>query len=91
MQMEQMVQKCNINMIDQSSIDEDIDDLTFDFGEGYMSGSSTNINYSTVMDESLKYDNQSEKLKESLREEYGDSAEQVWNSLSREEKENERK
>ena len=78
-------------MIDQSSTDRDIDDLLFDFGEGYVSGSSSSINYSTLMDESLKYDNQSEKLKESLREEYGDSAEQVWNSLSREEKENERK
>lgn len=81
----------SINMINLSSTDEDIDDLPFDFGEGYMSGSSADINYSTIMDESLKYGNQSEKLKESLREEYGDSAEQVWNSLSREEKENERK
>lgn len=81
----------SINMINLSSTDEDIDDLPFDFGEGYMSGSSSGMNYSTLMDDSLKYENLSEKLKSHLREEYGDSAEQVWNSLSREEKENERK
>jgi hypothetical protein len=47
----------SINMINLSSTDEDIDDLPFDFGEGYMSGSSADINYSTIMDESLKYGN----------------------------------
>ena len=87
----QDVEVKSINMIDQSSIDDDIDDLSFDFGEGYMSGSSAGINHSTVMDDSLKYDNQSEKLRESLKEDYGDSAEQVWNSLSKEEKENMKK
>jgi hypothetical protein len=47
----------SISMIDQSSTDMDIDDLPFDFGDGYISGSSSGINYSTVMDASLEYGN----------------------------------
>jgi hypothetical protein len=47
----------SINMINSSSTDGDIDDLPFDFGDGYISGSSSGINYSTVMDASLEYGN----------------------------------